>query len=265
MRRNSGNFLMIVLSLVLGLPSFSQVPEGRQLFTVNCSVCHTIGAGKLIGPDLAGLEQRREREWVFRFIRSSQSMINSGDTEAVKVFEAYDKMIMPDQAALSDEQIEAILLYIGRPGSKAGISEDFEPDAEPLDAELRPMVSYNDRELEKINEGRDLFTGNAKLSSGGPACISCHNVTEQNEFSGGNLAPDLTDVYSRIDEDMIIQLATAPKYPSMQKAYDGRPITSAEASALVSYFRYAGTASPHQQERNQRAADFLNRLKSSEK
>ena len=76
-----------------------------------CAACHTIGKGKLIGPDLKGVTERREEAWLISFIRSSQTMINNGDPIAVQLFEEYNKIPMPDNN-FTDEQIKGILTYI---------------------------------------------------------------------------------------------------------------------------------------------------------
>ena len=44
-----------------------------------CAACHTIGKGKLIGPDLKGITERHEEAWLYSFIKSSQTMVNNGD------------------------------------------------------------------------------------------------------------------------------------------------------------------------------------------
>ena len=67
---------------------------GEQAFQI-CAACHTIGGGRLIGPDLAGIHDKRSQEWLQAFIKSSQSMIKSGDAEAVAIFEEYNGMLMP--------------------------------------------------------------------------------------------------------------------------------------------------------------------------
>ena len=76
-----------------------------------CAACHTIGKGKLIGPDLKGVMERHEEAWLYSFIKSSQTMVNNGDPAAVKVFEEYNKIPMPDNN-LTDDQIKGILDYI---------------------------------------------------------------------------------------------------------------------------------------------------------
>ena len=61
-----------------------------------CNACHTIGGGKLVGPDLAGVNQRRSRDWLVDFIRSPQSVIEYGDTDAVALLAEYNGILMPD-------------------------------------------------------------------------------------------------------------------------------------------------------------------------
>lgn len=102
-----GFLIISVLSL-----AFTQEPDGRQLFQMHCSTCHTIGHGKLVGPDLLNIGKQRDNAWLKSFITSSQSLILKGDTAAVNLFNEYNKIIMPDQISLADKQIDAILAYI---------------------------------------------------------------------------------------------------------------------------------------------------------
>lgn len=41
---------------------------GKALFQGKCAGCHTIGGGKLVGPDLKGVTTTRDHEWFERFI-----------------------------------------------------------------------------------------------------------------------------------------------------------------------------------------------------
>lgn len=90
--------------------AFSQAPDGAALFQP-CQACHTIGKGKLIGPDLYQVTQRRDKEWLHKFIKNSQEVVQSGDEYAVKLFESHNKIPMPP-FAYTDEQIDAVLSYI---------------------------------------------------------------------------------------------------------------------------------------------------------
>lgn len=119
--------------LVYGtVASKAQEVDGSALFTTNCAACHTIGEGKLVGPDLSGVLDRHNKAWVFRFIRESQSMINEGDEQAVAVFNENNMIPMP-AIPLSDMEIEAILAHISTMESaKAETKSDVEKKKESI-------------------------------------------------------------------------------------------------------------------------------------
>lgn len=84
--------------------------KGESLFINNCAACHTMRK-KMIGPALAKVEQKYEKEWLYKWIRNSQQLINSGDERANAIYAAYDESLMTAFPTLSEEDIDAILLY----------------------------------------------------------------------------------------------------------------------------------------------------------
>ena len=109
MRKSKIFIPALLFTLLLFLQTLQAQNQAPAEYAV-CSACHTIGKGKVIGPDLKGITERREEAWLISFIRSSQTMVNDGDAEAVKIFEEY-KIPMPDND-FTDEQIIGILNYI---------------------------------------------------------------------------------------------------------------------------------------------------------
>ncbi|WP_276480362.1 c-type cytochrome [Paraflavitalea pollutisoli] len=89
----------------------AQVAAGKELFVANCGACHMIDKD-ITGPALAGIESRRSKEWLHRFIRNNQEVLASGDSAALKVYNDWNKTPMSVFPALTDEQIESILAYI---------------------------------------------------------------------------------------------------------------------------------------------------------
>ena len=71
------------------------VPNGQRLFASKCSACHTVGKGDKLGPDLAGVTDRREREWLVRYIQHPDEVLASGDPIAVALYQKYRKVGMP--------------------------------------------------------------------------------------------------------------------------------------------------------------------------
>jgi mono/diheme cytochrome c family protein len=93
----------------------SQAERGKEIFEEKCSVCHTIGGGRKVGPDLQGVTQRREREWLVAWISDPGKMIDSGDKIAAELIKGYGGLRMP-ALGLSLEQISAVLSYLGSKG-----------------------------------------------------------------------------------------------------------------------------------------------------
>ncbi len=53
----------------MGTAIYQPAEEGETIFQAQCAACHTIGGGPLVGPDLLGVTERRENDWLIRWIR----------------------------------------------------------------------------------------------------------------------------------------------------------------------------------------------------
>ncbi len=121
-------FFLIFLISSSWIKTLSAQDDPATLFQV-CAACHTIGGGRLVGPDLAGVTDRREEAWLIKFIQNSQAMVLSGDPTAVKVFEEYNKIPMPPNA-LTDDQVRILLQYIKDKSAPAAVAtEETAPSA----------------------------------------------------------------------------------------------------------------------------------------
>ncbi len=95
----------------------AQTEEGEKLFRSYCASCHSPGANQLIGPGLAGVYDKYEREWLYKWIKNSAALIESGDAEAIAIYEEYNKVPMPAQP-VTNEDIDKILDYVKAYGEK---------------------------------------------------------------------------------------------------------------------------------------------------
>lgn len=84
--------------------------QGKTIFGQSCSTCHTVGRGKLVGPDLEGVTTRREEPWLRVQIKSPSVHRTQNDLIARSNFEKYG-IRMPD-LGLTDQQVEAIIAYL---------------------------------------------------------------------------------------------------------------------------------------------------------
>ena len=203
---------------------------GEQVFNTTCFACHTIGGGRLIGPDLAGVHEKRSQEWLEEFIKSSQSMINAGDTEAVALFEEYNSLLMPDAPA-TEEQIRQVLSYIQ--SQSAGQTASVETSVD------EPATPPEPASEEDILAGQEMFQGNIRFENSGPACNACHEVRNDAVIGGGILAAELTTVFSRMGGAGVTAILGQAPFPIMQAAYEDRSLTEGEVTALVAFLEYA--------------------------
>ena len=118
--RTSNNVIkaLFFMLFILGTNLKAQTPEekGEKLFKQNCSSCHALNK-KVVGPALSGVEARvpqPSEAWLIKWIKNSTAVIKSGDAYAVKIFNEYNKSVMPSQA-VSDDEVKDILAYIKNP------------------------------------------------------------------------------------------------------------------------------------------------------
>lgn len=113
-KRFTDRISRIILSLILVLSatyaSAQDVDNGKALFNANCAACHKLDK-KMIGPALAGVTQKRDAEWLHKWIKDNAALRASGDGDAVAIFEEFNGSVMPGFPNLSDEDIDDILAY----------------------------------------------------------------------------------------------------------------------------------------------------------
>ena len=145
--------LSLVFFIVFSANIFSQdVANGKKLFKSNCAACHKLDK-KFVGPALKGITELRERDWLHKWIKSSSTLIKSGDPIAKEVFEAYNKMPMQDFLQLSEKDIDDILAYTD------GKSEN-KPKVDNTTQTVDPLVK----------KGKKIFKND---------CAACHKLDKK--------------------------------------------------------------------------------------
>jgi cytochrome c2 len=235
--RTALSFILIAATII-SIPgySYSQSP-GESIFTKTCQVCHTIGKGRLVGPDLLDIENRRTEDWIISFVKSSQDMVKNNDPEAIALFNEYNKMVMPDQN-LSNKEIKEILIFIKERSLGVELSAEIPEQITGSSGMLLDQAGENE-----VATGQKLFLGEIAFTEGGPACISCHT---DNIISGGLLAVELTTVFTRLKEQGINAIISDPPFPVMETAYNNHQITKDEAFYLIAFLKEVDFISPVQ-------------------
>lgn len=228
---------VMLLSILFNTATL-KAEDGFEIFRRTCATCHTVGDGRLVGPDLANVHNRRDEDWIMKFVKSSQSVIKSGDEQAVKIFAEFNSIPMPDQP-LSDAEISKVLAYIIE-----NSPEETEETAEKVVIEPKNTLA-GDKLM-----GQQNFGGLQRLTNGGPACNACHNVDYDAVMSGGLLAKDLTEAFSRLTGAGVSAILSNPPFPRMAQAYKGKSLTEQEVADLTAFLKEADEQHIYQHSRD---------------
>ena len=197
--------------------------SGEEIFKSSCAACHTISKGRLVGPDLSGIYHKKDNEWLIRYIRSSQQMIKEGDSAAIAIYEAYNRIPMPDNN-LTGQEILSIIAFIRESDLAASVSQ--QPSV-PKDS---AVTEYS---LESVTRGRALFNGDTRFMNGASPCIACHHINDQLILGGGRLSLDLTVAYTKLGPAGIGAIVANSPFPVMNRAMRDHPLTEDEMLSIT--------------------------------
>ena len=144
----------------------SQAEAGQDVFMRNCTACHTVGGGDGIGPDLVNVHERRDADWLVRWI---DDPIGMGKTDPIgqKLLAEWNNIPMSD-SNLSREEIDQVLAYIR-----------FSSDAGGLEIAEEPPMELSE---DQFAQARGLYFDR---------CAGCHGVLRAGA-TGPNIQPERT-------------------------------------------------------------------------
>ena len=220
------SFALAIALLAVGLAMASPQPapqdgpgpsqDGAAVFQAQCAACHTIGGGDGIGPDLAGVTTRRDRDWLVSWIADPIAVVAAGDPIATELLSKFNNLQMPN-LGLAPADVEGLVAYLEE--QDGGGSSAPPPVSQPGDG--------------SADAGRSLFTGANTLDNGGPSCRACHSIAGIGALGGGKLGPDLTTAYQRLGDGMIAM----PQTGTMQPIFSDKTLTEDEQANLLAFFR----------------------------
>ncbi len=92
-------------------PSRPNWETGERIFRTRCAACHSIGEGSGLGPDLAGVVERRDREWLVRWVAEPDSLIAEGDPTALALLRDWNDIPMPN-LGLNEKEARSVIEFI---------------------------------------------------------------------------------------------------------------------------------------------------------
>ena len=218
-------YLMLAV-LLFCVPGWApaQAQETADYFRQNCASCHSIGGGRLVGPDLKDVSTRQERDWLVEFVLDPKGVLDRGDPYALELKQAAGGALMPPLAGMTQARAEALIDFIDR--------ESALPESEfaGLDIGDEPFTALD------IERGRHFFEGRLSFVNGGPPCSSCHTAGGLGGLGGGRLGPDLTRVYERLQgRKALASWLLAPATEVMRPVYADQRLANEEILPLVAF------------------------------
>jgi cytochrome c2 len=217
-------------TVALGAFAFSMGPlvtladaqDAADYFHQNCTMCHSVGGGRLIGPDLGGVTKRKDRAWLVHFLQDPKAVIDSGDPYASQLSHDANGVVMPTPTGMTPGLADSILTYL-----EAG------PGAAQVQV-IGPSTSDRPFTEADIALGRRIFIGQQPLANGGPACVSCHSLKTVGGLGGGQLGPDLTNEIDRLGGRRgVTAWLTSPPTTTMQAVFTTRALKPEEILPLL--------------------------------
>jgi cytochrome c2 len=219
---------LISSALLLGPAIPASAEEIADYYRQNCYNCHTIGGGRLTGPDLKNVIERKDREWLIQWIVDPTGVLNSGDPYALKLQQESKGAVMANVMGMTQSQANLLLTLIE---AESKLEESNFKGLTFSEAPFTPQ---------EIARGKSIFDGQVKLKNAGTSCMSCHSVRQQGGLGGGRLGPDLTLVYERLGgRKSLGSWLMAPATPTMQGQFKDHPLQPDEIIPLVAYLEDA--------------------------
>ena len=240
-RRDAGRQLAAAALVVLATAASVQAQTAPEFFRQNCASCHTIGGGRLSGPDLKGVTERRDRAWLTRFLPDPKAMIDGGDPTAATLFQEARGIVMPTLPTMTPARIDELLEFLA---AEAKLPRSQFAGSAVSD---RPFTAQD------VAVGHALFVGSQRLKGGGPPCLSCHTVGSLGALGGGRLGPDLTLVFERLQgRKGVSAWLVAPATSTMQSVFQTAAMQPEEILSLTAFLDDAA--------RQSRPADSVGQL-----
>ena len=90
-------------------PTDAGAAAAKLAFESKCFACHSVGGGRKLGPDIAGVTRRRTDAWLTQWLKSPDKMLQT-DADAKAMLKEANGIPMPNQG-LSDAEIAQYIAY----------------------------------------------------------------------------------------------------------------------------------------------------------
>ncbi|HMT34284.1 MAG TPA: c-type cytochrome [Chitinophagaceae bacterium] len=138
MAKDFKGYILLIVFLFFQTLNAVAAPDGKALFQANCAACHN-PYKDATGPALNGVDSRvPSKEWLYKWIKNSASLIGSGDKYANDIYNKWNKTAMTAFPSLTNEEMDAIITYVNLPppAPKVAPNPQGDPNAQSSDNTL---------------------------------------------------------------------------------------------------------------------------------
>jgi mono/diheme cytochrome c family protein len=173
-------------------PTMRLLNAGSHLFQASCASCHNL-QGPSVGPPLAWITQRRNKQWLIDFTRNNARMLWRGDAYTCYLFNRYDKTPMNPFPHLTDADLDGVFAYI------TGASQSIDSNTVPDLKRTYDSCLNNDpdcgRPHYRVRGGNDVVTADTALATADARMVASSTYSFSiNSFGWYNLGVFLKNV-----------------------------------------------------------------------
>lgn len=176
-----------------------QLARGRELLArLNCQGCHKLSNGDrpMLGPDLSSVGYKVSREWIYKWLKEPQTVLDKDGNVTVNGYESGDESRMP-KFRLKDEEIKSLSAFLSVQKAKPIEKYKINP----------AVVATWSKKPDLLSQGEVRFRQ--------MMCTTCHPlaVTRAGETKliGGNIGPELTKIGSKVNEEWLVAWLRNPQ------------------------------------------------------
>ncbi|MGA2271965.1 MAG: c-type cytochrome [Bryobacteraceae bacterium] len=174
-----------------------QLARGRELLThLNCQACHKLNNPDSIelGPDLSSVGYKVSRPWIYKWLKEPRTMVDQDGKVTVNGYEAEPRM---PQFRLKEDEINALSAFLSVQKAKPTETYKINPS----------VVTMLSKSPELLAQGEVRFRQ--------MMCTTCHSLAArragESKMIGGEIAPELTKVGSKVNEEWLIAWLRNPQ------------------------------------------------------
>jgi nitric oxide reductase subunit C len=181
------------------LPEAPQLARGRELLThLNCQGCHKLNNLETLslGPDLSSVGYKVSRAWIYKWLKEPRTILDKDGNTTVNGYESGEESRMP-QYRLSEQELLSLSAFLSVQKARPTESYKINPN----------VVAAWSKKPDLISQGEERFR---QLM-----CTTCHPVAVaragETKLIGGNIAPEITKVGSKVNEDWLVSWLHNPQ------------------------------------------------------